>query len=255
MNKRCRKIKYLLLMAVLLCMMVSGTASAAIQYPKSQVFYNGGTSPQADYMFGSISVSGLAPDETIARNSLQSSSSILQYLYSTRSTNIFRYEYIKNPLFTMEDDEYYRDDSVYIGFQFYRPGTSTVRFRIGKRTYTSKVKVLSYTNPLSKVTITGVKNGRSTNLAPMFKNHNQTAIRMQKAQKNAEVAITAAKNWRIRNVSYYSQKTGKSTYVSCNQAGVRLSLGSLAAKCDGWLSITMKNVKTGGIAECSYSFY
>lgn len=254
MKKNCRKIQYLLLMAVLLCMMVSGTASAAIQYPKSQVFYNGGSSSQSDYMFGSIIVSGLEPDETIARNSLQSSSSILQYLYSTRSTNIFRYEYIKNPLFTSEDDEY-RSDDVYIGFRFYRPGTSTVRFRIGKRTYTSKVKVLSYTNPLSKVTITGVKNGSSTNLAPMLKNHNQTSIRMQKAQKNAEVAITAAKNWRIRNVSYYSQKTGKSTYVSCNQAGVRLSLGSLAAKCDGWLSITMKNVKTGGIAECYYSFY
>ena len=254
MNKRCRKIKYLLLMAVLLCMMVSGTASAAIQYPKSQVFYNGGISSQYDYMYGGISISGLAPDEMIVRNSVQSSSSILRDLYSTRSTSVFRYEYIKNPLFNGEDNEY-RDDYAYIGFRVYRPGTSTVRFRIGKRTYTSKVKILSYTNPLSKVTITGVKNGSGTNLAPMLKNHNQTSIRMQKAQKNAEVAVTAAKNWRIRSVSYYSQKTGKSTYVNCNQAGVRLSLGSLAAKCDGWLSITMKNVKTGGLAECSYNFY
>lgn len=254
MKEICRKMKCLLITTMLLCMMVSVTASAAIQYSKSQVLYNGGKSPQSDYMFGGIVVSGLAPGETIARNSLQSSSSILQYLYSTRHTMISRYEYIKNPLFNGEDTEY-RSDDAYIGFRFYRPGTSTVRFRIGKRTYTSKVKVLSYTNPLSKVTITGVKNGNSTNLASMLKNHNQTSIRMQKAQKNAEVAIAAAKNWRITGVSYYSQKAGKSSYVDCNQAGVRLSLGSLAAKCDGCISITVKNTKTGGIAECYYNFY
>lgn len=251
MRKFYKRISCALLLAVLLCMMVSGTASAAIKYTKSQTLYLGGKGQNA-WNYGSISVNNLAPDEMIVKNSVRSNSSMIRNFSVYRYGFIYKREYIWNPYYYWDDSEQY-SNSASIDFTIYRPGTAKVSFKVGKKTYTSMVKALSYTNPLAKVTISGVRSGNGENLAPWLKNSSRVAFRMAKTQNNVKVSAVAAKNWKITDMYYWSDNNTKNCSTSCYRTSAELALGRIGAKSKGSIQITLKNVKTGGTVTCSYS--
>ena len=251
MRKFYKRISCALLLAVLLCMMVSGTASAAIKYTKSQTLYLGGKGQNA-WNYGYIYVDNLAPDEMIAKNSVRSNSSIISNISVYRYGSIYKREYIWSPYYKWDDSEEYNNNAS-IDFLINRPGMVKISFKVGKKTYTSTVKVLSYTNPLAKVTISGVRSGNGENLAPWLKNSSRVAFRMAKTQNNVKVSAVAAKNWKITEMYYWSDNNTKNCNTSCYRTSAELALGRIGAKSKGSIQITLKNVKTGGTVTCSYS--
>lgn len=241
------KMLKILMVTFLFCFLFSSTALAEIDYPKNMTIYKNSKSAGA-YVYGYINLTDLQPSDQITKGSLKSSSTILQNLSATRYIFLDRYEDIYPGTW---DDIEYRWDSAAIEFTAHRTGIARVNFKIGNKSYSTKVKVLAYENPLSKVTITGIKNGTNTNLASMLKNRNIAEIRNTKTINNAKLSITAAKNWKITGL-HYNSSNGETRSLNCYRSSVSMNVGKLAKNKVSYISCWMENVTTGGTIYCYY---
>ena len=140
MRKIHKKLSYLLLTALLLCLMVGTSAAASLNYDRTCTFYLEGTGKYAKGtgIIGAFEDGSGTP--SIVRTSLKSS-----------APSVAALKYLRSETFGGESREYR------IGLTLKKPGTTKVTFQSGKKTCTSTVKVLSYKNPLSVVKISGLK--------------------------------------------------------------------------------------------------
>lgn len=235
-----------ILASLVLCLMVSGAAEAAVQYPKTKTFYleqKGGT---GYWYYGSLAVSNLALGETVLKSSVKSSTPSV-----IRVTGIDRNIYI-----SQDDDGSSRlEETDSINLHYTRTGTSKISFKIGKKTYTSTVKVLPYVNPVSQLTISGVKNGSSANLAAKTSRgcNQNAALKVSTTQKNAVLSVKAASGWKVSYISYYNKKQNVSRGCSSRGASsLSMRLGNLNTGTGATVYISFENIKTGGTLNCGY---
>lgn len=142
-----------------------------------------------------------------------------------------------------------------INVHYTRTGTSKISFKIGKKTYTSTVKVLPYVNPVAQLTIPRVKNGSSSN--PDGKTgrgcDQNVTLKVPTVQKNAVLSVKAVSGWEITSVYYYNKKQNVSR--SCSSRGVSsltMRLGNLNTGTGENVYIDFENIKTSGTLSCGY---
>ncbi len=244
MRKNWKKFGMTILTALFLCLLISGTAGAAVQYPKTKYVYMNGKA--TEWYSDSIEVGGLPVGLSISKASIKSSAPS-----SMRPTSIYRNTWINydsDGKGSMEET-----DTISIGYR--RPGSYKLSFKIGKKTYTTTVKVVRYVNPISQMTITGIRNGSSTNLAGRTArdcNYGKK-LKVTKMQKNTVLKVKAASGWRIESVSYSNEKENISKYYSSRgDSSVALPLGTLRTNSDAYIFVNMENRQNGGRLSCWY---
>lgn len=114
---------------------------------------------------------------------------------------------------------------------------------------------MRYVNPISQMTITGIRNGSSTNLAGRTArdcNYGKK-LKVTKMQKNTVLKVKAASGWRIESVSYSNEKENISKYYSSRgDSSVALPLGTLRTNLDAYIFVNMENRQNGGRLSCWY---
>ena len=85
------------------------------------------------------------------------------------------------------------DDTIIL-FTVKKLGTAAITYTIGDKKYQTKIQVKKYTNPVKSVTITGIKNGKSSNLVGLTnKNTNSKKIALKKTVSDPKIQVTAKK--------------------------------------------------------------
>ena len=131
----------------------------------------------------------------------------------------------------------YKDS--YVSFLPLKKGTATISFKIGKKTYKTKVTVNAYQNPGSTVKISGVNSGKNVaskaNKTDMVKN-----LKLSKTVSNATVELAAKSGWEICGVSLTNQKTSASRRWTAGQVvrSLKLPVGKLSKSGKYTLSVT-----------------
>lgn len=202
-----------------------------------------------------ISVTGLSKKSTVS--SVKSSqTSVLKKNYISYNSNTYSHKtsyYDKNIKGYSSSNSNY---SAQLGFTTKKAGTSTVSFKIGSKSYKSKVTVKNYTNPIKTAYIVGIKNGSSTNLASMLKSQNNANLKLKSNAPSEDIKIQANSGWKIRSINMYDDETGTSYYIDNYNKGlskVSFNVETLKKNQSASLYITMYNTKTNGTIECCYN--
>lgn len=143
-----------------------------------------------------------------------------------------------------------------IYFKCLKPGKTTISYKIGKKSFKEKIRVRKYENPAKKVEITGIKNGKSNNLAGMLKNQNTANITSKKNVKNAVVSVWAntSKNWKVTRVKLEDHTQGM-VYMGGSDNGknnLNLKVGLLQKDHKKTITMSFYNTKTQGTLDCTY---
>ena len=246
MKKMWKKTVALLFIVGAFAMLFSMVAGAAPVYPKTQYYYldeKGGTGR------GELTVSGLGAKEKITKDSIKSSSTAVVKVGRLDQSLIWTEEgtFGRQPVSGVQYTNAYT-----IELNLAKAGTSKISFKVGNKTYTSTVRVLPYANPLSGLTITGVKNGTGTNLAGKFAKSSTAYVKVPKTQKEAQISMKAAAGWKITNICYLAE--GKNRILTSekglNSAAIfvgRMPTGEAFRS----VSITLRNTKNGAVLKCS----
>ncbi len=150
---------------------------------------------------------------------------------------------------------YYNGSYSQIEFIAKKAGTATISFKVGGKTYKSKVTVKKYTNPLKTVKITGVNSGK--NIASKVKKKNEVSLSLKKTKTNAKLTIKPAKNWKVTDVSFsdgtnYNSKVDK-TYSKGFSKTKTYKLKTLKKSHAYYLIIELKNKKNGATQHVYYN--
>lgn len=226
-------------MALLLTVtMIPAAAEAAVSAPSSTTVYR---TTKTGTSSVSIYVSGLTSKQSIAKSSVKSSKSSVAAPYSvTNSSSTSKTQY-------WNGSKDYSSSSRYgsISLTAKKAGTSTVSYKIGSKTYKTKLTVKNYVNPVKSLTVSGI----SGNLASKFKSYSWANAKIASSKSNGTVKVTAASGWKITSVDLYNSKTGISRSVSAYGAPVSsatLYTGSMKKGTAGYVSVSLRNTKNGG---------
>ncbi|MCR5467783.1 MAG: hypothetical protein K6F37_02375, partial [Lachnospiraceae bacterium] len=89
-----------------------------------------------------------------------------------------------------------------------KTGTATVSFKVSGKSYSTKVTVLAYSNPLKSFKINGKE------VASKFKKSSYVnAKKLKKTVKNFKISAKPASGWKITNIRYYDSKDYLSAYM------------------------------------------
>lgn len=194
--------------ALILAMTLFSAAAveAAISAPKSITVYQSDKSTQSSITF---SVSGLSAKQSIAKSSIKSSNkTVAAPSYLDHYTNNYKTEYFNGQ--KAYSGSYKNAD---LSFTSKKTGTSTISYKIGSKTYKTKVIVKKYVNPLKSINLFGIKNGKTTNLAGLLKSANNASVKLNATKKKQTIKAAAASGWKIRSLSLYDYKTGPPTAI------------------------------------------
>lgn len=245
MRKLWKKMLELLLTVCVCVCMFSLVAGAQPLYPKTQYCYLNAKSGAAT---GTLVIRGISANDKITKTSVKSSAPSVVKLKSISCDVIYDEEATlgKNPISKAEYVKSYT-----IEMECRKPGTSKITFQVGKKKYTSTVRVLPYRNVVSSFTITGIKNGSSTNLAGKFAKSSSANVKLPKTQNNGKIFIKAASGWKITSIYY---RGGGKNPVMTSERGIssitffpgKMLQGELLRD----IQFKVKNSKTG--AEIEY---
>lgn len=249
--KRMKKVWGIFLATVLLVTMFSNTAFAAISVPKSQTIYltrKNGTSSV------SIPVNGLTKKQKITKSSVKSSNtSVLAPSSLNRNTNEYTTQYINNK--SKDYSSSYVSSSIY--FDAKKAGTSTITFKVGSKSYKSKVTVKKYVNPATTIIIPGVNSGK--NIASKFNSDSYKSGKHTKTAKSGKIRVKAAKGWKLVRVFIDDNKLngqGISYWSSKGVSSVSLPIAfALKAKGKYYYSFTFQNTKNKAELTLTYNTY
>ena len=132
--------------------------------------------------------------------------------------------------------------------------SANISFKIGSKKYTSKVTVKAYTNTISSLTVTGVKNGSSSNLAGKFKNESYSDLKLSKNVKNATVTCKAVSGWKIVRIGTFDENNKLQRSISTRNEGasvLSLHAGNLTKNHINEITVDLVNTKTGGSLSCT----
>ena len=225
---------------------LAASASSTIDYSKTKTLYMAGKNKPAPYYM--IFISGVPSKNSISKSSIKvtSGKSVIALSDLTTSKNTSYISYFEKGLTSFSNTNHYYG----IGIDVKKAGTGKISFKVGNKTYTSTIKVMPYVNPISKLTVTGVKNGSSSNLAGKFKpSSSASSVRVNKAQKNAYITSISFLNKKTNTTRRIVSTNGinRSTGVS----SLSFYAGSLTAKQTGEITVNLCNAKTGGTQTCT----
>lgn len=243
MKKYFKKLSCALLTFVMvLAMTPLGVSAERLYYDKSSVVYLSGSNDT-----GSLYIGNLTSKQKIAKSSVKASGSAIRLVSLDKNSWSNQSDYFTAGM----KPNSYSSNSYSVRYLIKKTGNAKISFKVGSKTYTSTVKILPYTNPLSKLTVTGVKG----NLASKFKKNGSATARVSKAQKNATIQCKAAKNWKITAITYNDNI--KKLYRNINSqngvgvASLSLPIGSLSAKSGNYLNVSLYNTQTHGYVNCT----
>ena len=249
--KRMKKICGVLLATVLLVTMFSSTAFAAISIPKSQTVYLRSKSGISYTGIVGIAVDGMTKKQKITKSSVKSSNtSVIAPTSMYRSASDYSYQYFDNS----GNDSSRSSAYSYIDLVAKKPGTATVSFKIGSKTYKTKVTVKNYVNPAATIKIPGVNSGK--NIASKFKSQNYASGKQAKTVKSGKISVKAASGWKLTNISVYDNRTNQtiSYWSSKGVSSVSLPVAfALKAKGRYDYTFTFKNTKNKAELQLSYT--
>lgn len=238
----------------LVCTIAPLTAEAAPNYDKTQTIYM----TAKDEMYSSVQailISNLTKSQTINKSSIKSTNkNIVEPYYVNKMTNTYSYEY--KYMDSKLKDNKYSGANYYsnIGLRMKKKGTATISFKIGSKTYKSKITVKAYENPIKTANIAGIKNGKSTNLASKTKNSNYANLKLTSTKKNAVVKFTANSGWKITSVEVADEDN--TVYRMSNSdkpvTTASMNVGTLTKNKRVSVRVYFTNTKTKGTLECCY---
>lgn len=243
----------ILSLTLALTVIPAAAAEAAPSVPASQTVYK--TSATQSSTYGYIYIQNLSKSSKITKSSVKSSNTkVLKPSMLTHSNygNSSTHAYFNG----QKDSKYsYNNYSAEIGLQLLKKGTSTVSFKIGSKTYKTKVTVQNYTNPIKSITITGIKSGSSTNLVNLTKKSSNASLKLTKTNKNVQLKVAAKSGWKINNIYFYDNTNMSSYYFNSYSKPVSsatLRVGTMTAKKPYRINITFVNTKNAGTITVSY---
>ena len=245
MKKLWKQMSGLLFTVCIFAMLFSVTAGAEPLYPKTQYYYLNEKGGEAQ---GELTIRGLPFNQKITKSSIKSGNTAVAKVSGLRQSLVSTEEDTFGKLPT-SGIQYSNDCTVELNFR--KAGTSKISFKSGKKTYTSTVKVLPYTRPLSSLTISGIKNGAGTNLAGKFAKGHSASVKLSKTQSNAQISIKAVSGWKI--ISAYYMAEGRNRMLTSERGlnSVTLFAGRMPSG-ESFRTLTMKfrNSKNGAVIEC-----
>ena len=251
MKKTFKKLTCIILTAIMVCTTMAFTVSAASgpSYSKRQTVYM--TSKNSNSSYTSIYVGNLTSSQKISKSSVKSSKSAVLAPYSLyRNTYSYENQYFESGMKGNKGSGY----SYSIELRAKKAGSANISFKIGSKKYTSKVTVKAYTNPISSLTVTGVKNGSSSNLAGKFKNKNYSSLKLSKNVKKATVTCKAASGWKIVRIGTFDENNKLQRSISTRNEGasvLSLHAGNLTKNHINEITVDLVNTKTGGSLSCT----
>ena len=237
--KRMKKVWGVFLATVLLVTMFSNTAFAAISVPKSQTVYltsKNGTSSV------SIPVNGLTKKQKITKSSVKSSNTSVM----APSSFFLRKKTIGQYILDVAPEAHAK-----------KAGTSTITFKVGSKSYKSKVTVKKYVNPATTIIIPGVNSGK--NIASKFNSDSYESGKQTKTAKSGKIRVKAASGWKLVRVFIDDNKLngqGISYWSSKGVSSVSLPMAfALKAKGKYYYSFTFQNTKNKAELTLTYNTY
>lgn len=231
---------------------VPATAMAAPVYNKSQVLYmTSGTYTS----YNSISVSNLKKSQTIEKSSVKSSNEDVAQPYavgSSTSEYSYRTDYMEKNMKPNQSSSKYYSGS--ISLKLAKAGKTTVSFKIKgvKGTQKVNIQIKKYTNPVKSLKISGIngdlKNKTKSSTASSY-------LKLNKTVSNASVKVTAAKGWKISEVSVYDTENERYTRINSYSkpfGSGTLYLGKLEKNKQYRVSVEFTNPSDGGSLSCYY---
>lgn len=257
MRKATKRITALVL-AVLLFTGITGSVFAAGSiYPQTgtRLVYR----PNTGSKYGQVNI-GLAAGTksfTIKRADVKVSKGTtgakFSYLRRETSTNKHQGESWSGSEW-LTDTSSYKNISYTAGLLVNHSGTATVKYKIGTNSYSLKVQVLDYKNPVKSITLTGVKSGK--NFAALTKSsmYLSKSISLPKNVSSAKLAVTAASGWKITELYIYDQTAGVSRYIQCTDglSSMTLSCGKLLAARRYTVWVDFFNTSNGATMSIAY---
>jgi len=234
------------------------SVEAAVSAPKEYTVYRDTT---RDYLsYHSLTVTGLKKSTKIYPSSTKSSKkSVLVPSYMEKSSSVYSYEstYYDNdgkvsgkP--SKSSSSYYY---AYVGFKVKKAGKANLSYKIGSKTFTTKVTAKAYTNPIKTAKIAGIKNGSSTNLASKLKKENYTNLKMKSNKNDAVVQMVANKGWKITNISVSNYANGTSYSLQNYSNGVsskKLNIGNVKKTDTLYVEVRAENTTNGAYQYCYF---
>lgn len=255
MRKLTKKLMGAVLAAAVALTALPVTASAAVSYSKKQVVY---LTPGVSDGWNTLYVYGLKKGQTIKKSSIKSSKkSVLEVSYVQNGTSTY-----KNYSYTAKKNKTtsFTDRYAYISYHMKKAGTATISYKIGTKTYKTKVTLKKYTNPLKSITISGVSGGK--NIASKVNKSTNASLKMTKSSSNGSVKISTKSGWKI---TYASVDVYKHTdkvdsllfsrgYYSYSKpaSSVTLKVGSMSKSNRYYVNISCQST-SGGYLYISYA--
>ena len=234
MKKAMKKMMALVLTAAVLAT-AAMPVSAAISRPKTLATYLGPDGKGDD----SINISGLKSDQSLTPENVKTSAkSVVGLEYINNSTHKTEFNY-----WSGENASGGTTRESTIGLILKKPGKSTISYTIGTKTYTTKVTVLKYVNPLSSLTITGINNGKT--IHKKFAKNKYATIKLPKTVSKARITAKARSGWAVKSLSVYN---GRKSYeyesdgvTTAQLRNIKLSKGKQSC-----IDIELKNKSNKG---------
>ena len=141
--------------------------------------------------------------------------------------------------------------SYYVDILAKKTGTASIRYSIGSKDYTRKVKIIAYKNPVKTITVTNVNNNKS--FASLTKDQcwTQKTLKLSAAAKNAKLTVTPASGWKVNHAYITDQKTGDWNYYNFASPASKatLPLGDLKVDRDYKIDVQFLD------PNANYTFY
>ena len=182
---------------------------------------------------GYITISGLKPTQTIKKSNVKSSKKAVASI--TRIEKIYskstEHSYEKKTDKTSETNTYM------IFFNIKKAGKTFIKFKIGKKSYQTKVVIKKYANPIKNIKITNVNNGKS--FASKFKKKN--AVNFPGVDvDNAVLTVKPGAGWKITSVKVKIGEGAQSEDVG---------IDNTVFNTDGAVNIKIKSMKIGNLKK------
>ncbi len=239
------QVLFVIEIAVLLPM----TVSAKVTYEKEQVLY---MSSKSHYIssYANVNVNCTKASEKIKKSSVKiSKATVAETVAIAKGQQDIQTEYFGN---YGQDQAQTRYD-YQLNLRLLNPGKAKLSFKVGEKKHTITLNVKAYTNPMKKLTITGVGGGK--NLASKFDYVNFcTDLNVPAKVSKATINVTANRNWKIVGIVFVdAQKSESYAYQNSGvmtKAKGKLSVGALRPGRVYECNVMLRH-KNGGIISCA----
>ncbi len=154
-------------------------------------------------------------------------------------------------------------NSATVYFQPKKPGKAIVSFKAGKTSYSQKVTVKKYVNPLASLTVSNVNGGKD--IHSVFKKSASAPYGTLKAKGATKIKVSAKaiKGWEITYINASNSSSNSKGYLytgtyrdfSTKASSASCTLNDTGKKGYSYVNVTLRNKKDNGTITISMSLY